>query len=340
VNLAALAAHNSGQEVSMSRRILFVAFAVAALALPALAQQSKLNGTWKLNNSKSNFGQFPPPSGETDVFAVNASDFKEQVTSATQQGTQTYIRACAIDGKEVTLAPDDPRVHLGAVTISKVQCSWQGGSVVLLETANLRGTELTDKLTFSASDDGQTMTMDSHITSAMINGDRKLVYDKVDASAAAPQPAATPTTGAAASTHTSSGIPNLSGTWALSLTKSSFGEIPGPVSQTDTIEQSNPSVKITVDQKGGMMGDFDTIEALSTDGKEASYAGMGGTEVKSTAHWDGSALVVDSKTEFQGSAVTLKETYTLSPDGKTLTDVTHIDSSMGSFDTTAVFDKQ
>jgi hypothetical protein len=343
VKLAAQAARITAQEVFMARRILVVAFAMAALSLPALAQQSKLNGTWKLNNSKSDFGQFPPSRGETDTIALSGSDFKQQVTSMGQQGTQTITRACAVDGKEVTIAPDDPRAHIGAVTLSKVQCSRQGNSVVILETANLRGVDLTDKLTFSASDDGQTMTMDSHIASATINGDRKLVYDKVDASAASAASATgatAPATGTTAMVHPSSGMPNLSGTWKLSLTKSNFGELPGPVSQIDTIEHSEPSVKIGIDQKGGMMGDFTTTEALTTDGKESTSAGMAGSEVKSTAHWDGSSLVVDSKTEFQASPVAIKDTFTVSPDGKTLTEVTHVESGMGNFDSTSVFEKQ
>ncbi len=279
----------------MHRKFLAISFAVVALALPGLAQSSNLNGTWKLNNSKSTFGQFPPPASETDTIAINGTDFKQQVTSVGAQGSQTYTRSCTIDGKEVTLAPDDPRGHLGAITLSKIQCASQGGSVVFTETANLRGTELTDRLTFSPSDDGKTMTMDSHITSATINGDRKLVYDKQDASsamAADPAPmAATP--GAAAMIHVGGSQPNFTGIWKLNITKSNFGQLPPPASQTDTIDDNEPSVKIAEDQKGGMMGDMNLATTLSTDGKETTSPGMGGAPTTSTAHWDGIALVVD-----------------------------------------------
>jgi hypothetical protein len=325
----------------MHRKFLAISFAVASLALPSLAQSSNLNGTWKLNNSKSTFGQFPPPTGEMDTIAVSSTDFKQQVTSAGAQGSQTYTRSCTIDGKEVTLTPDDPRGHLGAITLSKIQCAWQGTSIVFTETANLRGTELTDRLTFSASEDGTTMTMDSHITSATINGDRKLVYDKQEGSAATADPApmaATP--GAAAMIHTGGSQPNFTGAWKLNVSKSNFGQIPPPASQTDTIDDSEPSVKIAEDQKGGMMGDMNLATTLSTDGKETTSTGMGGAPVMSTAHWDGVALVVDSKTSFQGSDVKIKDTYTLSSDGKTLTEVTHVESGMGNFDSTSVFDKQ
>jgi hypothetical protein len=325
----------------MHRKFLAISFAIAALALPSLAQSSKLNGSWKLNNSKSSFGQFPPPTSEADTIAVSATDFNQQVISENQQGSQTFTRSCAIDGKEVTLAPDDPRGHIGAVTLSKIQCAWQGSSVVFTETANLRGTDLTDRLTFSPSDDGKTMTMDSHITSATINGDRKLVYDKQDRSAAMADPApmaATPA--AAAMIHVGGSQPNFTGTWKLSLTKSNFGQLPPPASQTDAIEHNEPSVKIAEDQKGGMMGDMNLATTLSTDGKETTSSGMGGAPVTSTAHWDGVALVVDSKTSFQGTDVKIKDTYTLSGDGRTLTEVTHVESGMGNFDSTSVYDKQ
>jgi len=323
----------------MNRKLLVISFAAALLALPALAQQgSKLNGTWRLNVASSSFGQFPPPQSETDVIQISGTDFQQHVTSVTARGSQSYTRACTIDGKEVSFAPDDPKARLApGLTLSKIQCGWDGNSVVVTETVPVQGSELTDKLTFSV--DGATLTMTSHISSATMNGDRKLVYDKADSSAAAAAPtAATP--GAAAMIHTGSSTPDLSGTWKLNAGKSNLGQMPPPASQVDTIQDSEPSIKVALDQKGGMMGDMAYTEALTTDGKEATWPGMGGAEVKGVAHWEGNALVVEAKSSFQGSDVTIKETYTISADGKTLTEVSHVETSMGNFDTTDVFDKQ
>jgi len=327
----------------MHRKILIAAIAVAAFALPTLAQDSKLNGTWKLDVAKSSFGQCPPPTSETDTITVTVNQFKQQYTSVTARGTQNGMRSCTADGKEVELTPDDTRVQLGAIKLSKMQCSWEGKAVAFLETANFNGGTLTDKLTFSPSDDGKTMTMTSHISSATMNGDRTLVYDAADASAAASPSGMAPTPGAAAMIHTGSGDPpkpSLSGTWVLNVSKSNFGQIPPPASQVDTIEDSEPSVKIAEDQKGGMMGDMNMTTTLSTDGKETTSSGMGGAEVKSTAHWEGSTLVVDSKTSFQGSDIKIKDSYSVSADGKTLTEVTHVESGMGNFDSTSVYDKK
>ena len=327
----------------MHRRLFAMLFSVAVLGLPSLAQDSKLNGTWKLDVAKSSFGQFPPPTSESDKITVAGNEFKQQFTSVTARGTQNGVRSCTVDGKEVDLTPDDPRVQLGAIKLSKMQCSWEGKAVVFLETANFNGGVLTDKLTFSPSNDGKTMTMDSHITSATMNGDRKLVYNAVDASAAAaaaaPAASTAATPGMAAMIHTG-GTPNFSGTWKLNSEKSNFGQMPGPASQVNTIEHNDPSLKIVEDQKGGMMGDLNITTNLSTDGKETTSTGMGGSEVKSTTHWEGATLVVNSKTSFQGGDVNIKDSYSLSPDGKTLTEVTHVETGMGNFDSTSVFDKQ
>ena len=282
-----------------------MSFAVAALALPGLAQDSKLNGTWKLNTAKSNFGQFPPPTSETDTLTVKGNEFKQESTSVTARGEQKGMRSCTVDGKEVTLTPDDTRVQLGAIKLSKMQCSWEGNAVVFLETASLNGSALTDKLTFSPSDDGKTMTMDSHITAAQPFSDRKLVYDKTDGSAAMADPpagsemAATP--GAASMMHLGSAQPNFTGTWKLNVPKSNFGQIPPPASQDNTIEGQRPSVKIADRSKGRHDGRFEHRHHGRYDRKgNQESPGMGGAEVTSTAHWDGVALVVDSKVEFSG----------------------------------------
>jgi len=325
----------------MDRRFLVILFGAAALAMPALAQNgASFNGTWTLDNAKSSFGQFPPPQSETDTIQINGSDFQQHVTSVGARGTQNYTRACTLDGKEVTFAPDDPKAQLmPGLKLSKIQCGWDGNSVFVLETVPFQGAVLTDKMTFSV--DGSTLTMTGHIASANMNGDRTYVYDKGGSAAADAAPAGgmAASSGAAAMIHAGGAQPNLSGTWKLDPAQSKFGQMQPPASQVDTITQDGPSIKIAVDQKGGMMGDTAYTESLTTDGQPATWPGMGGSQVTGTAQWDGGALVVDSKTSFQGSDVKIKDTYTLSADGNTLTDVTHVESGMGNFDMTSVYTK-
>ena len=168
----------------MHRRLFVMCFAVAALALPSLAQNSNLNGTWKLNNAKSNSGTsgvLPLPASETEVITINGTDFKQQVTIITtaQQGSQTYTRACTINGKESVLSPDDPRSQVGDRTLSKVTCTWDGNSLVFADVGKVAGTPVTDRLTFSTSDDGKIMTMNSRAALETLTIDQKRVFDKV-----------------------------------------------------------------------------------------------------------------------------------------------------------------
>jgi hypothetical protein len=333
----------------MHRQVLALAVAVAALALPGLAQDSKLNGNWTLNLSKSNFGALPPPTSENDTITVKGNSFRQEYVTVTSRGTQNVLRSCTVDGKEVA-NPDETQVNLGGpMKLAKMQCSWEGKSVAFLETLNVQGGVLTDKIVFTPSDDGSMMTVTGHIESPItaINGDRKYVFDKGGngaatsaTSGAAAGAAMSATPGAAAMIHAGGAAPNLTGTWKLNIGKSNYGQIPAPASQTDTIEDNEPTVKISTAQTGGMMGDSSISSTVDTSGKESKNPGMGGADVISNAHWDGGTLVIDSKTSFQGSDVKIKDSYSLSADGKTLTEVQHIESGMGNFDITNVYDKQ
>lgn len=330
------------KEEEMFGKIVLVFSAAAALALPGWAQQgARLNGTWKLDVAKSDFGQFPPPSSETDVIQIAGTSFAQQVTSATQRGDSTYTRACTVNGKETPLTPDNPNAHIGPILLSKILCAWDGEALVVTEGALMQGNALTDKLTYSVSSDGNTMTLTSHITSPTLNADRKMLYERAgDSAASAANGGVAPTAGAMAMIHTGGSHPDLSGTWKLDIAKSDFGQAPPPASEVDTIVDNEPSLKIAIDQKGGMMGDMNLTEALTTDGQPSSWAGMGGSKVDGTAQWQGNTLVINAKSSFQGSDVTLKNSYTPGADGKSLTEVTHVETSMGNFDSTTVYDKQ
>lgn len=328
----------------MYRKILLIGSAVTLFALPGMAQSSQLNGTWKLNASKSEMGPMGGGGSETDVIAVSGNQFTQKVTSQSPRGTQSYTRSCNINGQEEKLSPDNPRAHIGPVVISSIKCEQNGDSFVVTEGFDMRGTPSTDQMTFTPSDNGGTMTMSRQISGAM-SMQQKMVFDREgasssDSSAAPPANggmAATP--GSEALIHTSGSHPDLSGTWNLDMAKSNFGQGQAPASEVDTITESGDSMKVVTAQKGGMMGDMNTTETFTTNGQPSSWSGMGNTQVKGTASWDGDKLVVDAKTSFQGSAVSIKDTYSLSADGKTLTRVTHIATGMGNFDTTSVYEK-
>ena len=118
--------------------------------------------------------------------------------------------------------------------------------------------------------------------------------------------------------------PNFSGTWKLNVAKCDFGPLPAPDSRTDVIVHDDPIIKDDVTQTGGQ-GNFSGTINYTTDGKEATNK-MGPREIKSTLGWEGSHLVVNSKLTFNDAEVTIKCVWTLSDDGKTLTQDAHISS--------------
>lgn len=132
--------------------------------------------------------------------------------------------------------------------------------------------------------------------------------------------------------------PNFSGTWTLNVSKSEFGALPGPSSRTDVIEHSDPVFKDTVKQESAQGPQTLTL-TYTTDGKEATNE-QGPMTVKSNLSWDGDNLVIDSKTNVQGNDVTIRQVWTLSADGNTLTVNAHLAAAaLGETDQKMVFDK-
>jgi hypothetical protein len=141
-----------------------------------------------------------------------------------------------------------------------------------------------------------------------------------------------------AATLAAQGKPNFSGTWKLNVTKSDFGPLPAPSSRTDVIEHADPALKISTTAENPQ-GKQSTTASYTTDGKEVLNK-MGPREVKSIVTWEGNTLVVNSKFSFNDNDVTVKSVWTLSDDGKTLTQNAHLAAQMGEADQKMVFEKQ
>ena len=133
--------------------------------------------------------------------------------------------------------------------------------------------------------------------------------------------------------------PNFSGEWKLDAGKSNLGPIPPPSSMTRKVEHSEPVLTVVEAMTGGPMGDQNRTTKYSTDGKETTNDLMG-NPVKTSAAWEGDTLVISAKADIQGTAIKLTDKWSLSGDGKVLTDVMHIATDQGDFDVTYVLNKQ
>ena len=114
------------------------------------------------------------------------------------------------------------------------------------------------------------------------------------------------------------GVPNLSGTWVLQLDKSDFGGMGGQIaSRTDVFDHQEPklTIKRTVNSAAG-----ENVSNLvyAVDGKpHKNMAGQ--SELSSVLSWDAKVLVMVSTVTTPNGEVTITDRYTLSDDGKTLT---------------------
>jgi hypothetical protein len=133
--------------------------------------------------------------------------------------------------------------------------------------------------------------------------------------------------------------PNFTGDWKLNASKSTFGEMPAPDSMTYKIAHADPKLTTAVKQSG-QMGEFEMQSTYTTDGKESTNQGFGGSTNKSVVKWDGDNLVIETKGQFGDNEFTMTQKWTLSADGKSLTIIQTFKSAMGEGEQKLVLDKQ
>jgi hypothetical protein len=133
--------------------------------------------------------------------------------------------------------------------------------------------------------------------------------------------------------------PNFTGDWKLNASKSTFGQMPAPDSMTYKVKHDEPALH-NDSKQSSQMGEFEQHLNYTTDGKESTNEGFGGSSTKSVLKWDGDALLIDTKATFGDNEITISQKWTLSADGKTLTVAQSIKAANFSGEQTYVFDKQ
>lgn len=137
--------------------------------------------------------------------------------------------------------------------------------------------------------------------------------------------------------------PDLTGTWKLDLAKSDFDQVPPPEDETITFARSSTGFTIATVSDNDRGKEVYTLP-FAADGSETptpkgTFADTATLQYLSTkGEWQGASLVLTQKIIYQGGAGSLKSTFTLSADGKTLTRLMHISVDQGEFDTTSVYE--
>jgi hypothetical protein len=154
---------------SNSKWVLVLAVALGLAAAPAQAKPN-LAGDWKLNVSRSDFGQFPPPSTMTMKNTHEEPVLKvlSKVTSDT--GEETYDLTFRTDGAET--------VNMAGPTELKTTSNWEGDTLVMKTKGTFGDTEVTLVDKWDLTGDGNTLTLRRHWSSTRGEFDQKLVLEK------------------------------------------------------------------------------------------------------------------------------------------------------------------
>jgi hypothetical protein len=153
----------------ITRRFLGTFALLALAALPALAKPN-FTGDWKLNASKSDFGQMPAPDSMT--YKVKHDDPK--LVNDSQQSGQFSMEqhlTYSTDGKEST------NEGFQGSTMKSV-AKWDGDTLVIETKGQFGDNEvnITQKWTLSA--DGKSLTVVQAIKAAQFEGQSKMIFDK------------------------------------------------------------------------------------------------------------------------------------------------------------------
>lgn len=142
----------------------------AAAAVSASGAKPNYSGTWKLNVSKSDFGPIPGPDSRTDVIEHNDPTLKVSTAQEGAQGKQEYTLNMTTDGKEATNTP-------GGLEVKSIG-GWEANNLVMNIKLRVQDNDVAVKDTWLLSEDGKTLTQNEHLSTAMGELDRKMVFEK------------------------------------------------------------------------------------------------------------------------------------------------------------------
>ena len=153
----------------MRNSVLAAVAAVAFLAGVAVAKPN-FTGDWKLNPSKSSFGDFPAPSSMTMKIGHEDPNLKVATSMASDRGEFTWEAAYTTDGKECTNTMRDNE--------SKSVVTWEGDTLIINTKASFGGNDVTINDKWTLAGDGKTLTVERKFTSSQGEMVQKMAMEK------------------------------------------------------------------------------------------------------------------------------------------------------------------
>jgi hypothetical protein len=170
------------EKITLTKTLLATATIVmVCTAATAIINTVDFSGEWKLNETKSDLGQFNGRGAakKIKIDAVQADSMSFERTSTNQAGEEVVRKEkLTFDGKETENASF-------GTSKKKSTAKWSddGSSLVINSTIlfdrNGDVTEIKQKETWKLTDNGQALSIESNSSSSFGENSMKLVYDKV-----------------------------------------------------------------------------------------------------------------------------------------------------------------
>ncbi len=153
-----------GCRFSILAASLMVFAGISAAATP------NLTGDWKLNISKSNLGEMPPPSSMTQKVTHDEPKLKLAVKQSSDMGDLDFEANYTTDGKECVNTIRDNE--------AKSVVKWDGDALLFETKGKFGDNDFTMKDKWTLSTDGKVLTVERHFSSSFGEGDQKLIFEK------------------------------------------------------------------------------------------------------------------------------------------------------------------
>jgi hypothetical protein len=128
------------------------------------------SGDWKLNVSKSSFGQMPAPSSMTNKITHEDPKLTRHVKQSGERGDMEFDSNYTTDGKECSNDMFGNPV--------KSTLKWEGDTLRIAAKGKFGDNDFSIEDKWTLSDDGKTLTIVRLFKSSMGEGEQKLVLEK------------------------------------------------------------------------------------------------------------------------------------------------------------------
>jgi hypothetical protein len=152
----------------MTKRVFLLMLATAALMLAA--DKPNFSGVWKLDASKSDFGQRPAPEKMERTVEHAEPSMKVKMLTVSPRGERSTESSYTTDGK-----PGKAQI-MGQD--AKVMAKWKGDTLVVTLTADFQGNEVKQEEVWKLSGDGKTLMTETTIDSPQGQMQTKTVFTK------------------------------------------------------------------------------------------------------------------------------------------------------------------